>query len=1281
MRNTHPRETGIALVTVLVMIVLMATLVSITSILAIGNRKAGADTVLGTKAQYAAEAGLENAMYQVYYKTKENWQVSTGANGDNNDNTKFDACMFRKWLTGVWRIGSDTTFTDTQLTANGNKDCPYASAPAVVSRTESSGATFPTLFDGVTIDNSPLLNKFIEGNTTNGVRYDVSINRKEDATSGETILTMTSTGVIIQGGKETAFRKLAQVAKISSRAYDGDRFAMLTNATNCSFCHLQIDTMQRAYADPSAPQTYNRARVAVLESGLSLSDGWHALDTFVAGTLYARGAINGGDHVYGAAWAKNAAGTVIPGQIAAGSVESIRGNYLSNTDTSDVAKAANVVNAADATGAKTKFAKIYSNYPTEKKLNEVGSVYGGQWPDGPVPDNFPTVITEIPASTDGLVSDAEWTSYLANAPSGRVVAEANTRIFGVRRPTSSSTNAVLAATPVSYDPTSSESGTGLYATTIQGSANGATFQAQLTQFITDVRANNAAGISTFTTNWKGWLLQQALASPNNRDLQPGVASISDGSTAPISAVLVNGSAQNNFWVNYNPQTQIMTLTFRDYTTGTPAVAAVAAVAAVTAVAPVAAVPPSVSAPVITTPTVDCGSGCTAPSSGTLGNVQTTVSNIQATLIIRKSRSSDLSSSPKPITAGSAINCTNIASYTFSASTTGYSVRSCSYSYTKSVVTTTPGTPAVVGVTGVAAVPGSPAVAAVPGVRITPDRTIQISITEADIFPQQGNAAATDLAANGKWDGNVIIDAGRIGDVGLNRAITINGTIHINGDVVIRGQIKGRGRIVARGNIYVVGDLVYGCGDHACRITDSDTTLPSYRKWQNLPLLGLLAGGNVIVGDYDFPDYRATNSTAVGGGVYDLVNDQVGRHVSDAGASSGIPGSQDTNGFSSYSIPGATGTNTWGCCGMGFVPMIAANANWKNLTTAGDVASGYKTTSKQRYFQSMPFGPIVGRGGFGSYEDGGGFVDAVGDATVITMFPSNGPVSIGNSSNNGFSGTTQISGLACSASTPGVQANRFGAGTVNFNYGFYCPPSSLTSRYLRNSTVSASGDPSTNTSVWTPQSPQNAGLDANAGMTTGWLAGLVARPNGGSFTQIGDLSQSRLIKLMWLTTMEVNRDVDSSTAGKQAGPLRTDGIFYSPHGIFSLARSYKDKWVQTDDPTTAMNDRSNTGGRWIHNGSVVAAELGFLITSDYKRVSSDTSAAAPFTDENLGGDHVHQKYANRNSTLVNFLENPTEKNVGAAMQIFYDERLAGFLNLTSGVPVQIQRTGGYRQVSR
>jgi hypothetical protein len=1247
-RQTHPRETGIALVTVLIMIVLMATLVSITSILAIGNRKSGTDTILGTKAQYAAEAGLENAMYQIYYKTKANYELST-----DKDNSKFDACLFRKWLTGRWRIGGAITPTDEELKLNGNKDCPYQGATAVVPTTDV-GATFPTLFDGVTISNSSLLNQTIEGDSNSGVRYEVSVTRKEDIPSGETILTMISTGIIRQNGSDVSFRKLAQVAKISSRAYDGDRFAMLTNATNCSFCHLHIDTMQRAYADPNEGQMYNRARVAVLESGLSLTDGWHNLDTFVAGTLYARGPITNGDHVYAAAWAKDAGGGVKPGLLKAGPVsdgvdgsgntlKGIRGNYLSNSDTSDISTAANIVDAGSTTGAKTPFAKIYSNYPKESGLT--AAKYGGEWPDGPVPDDFPAVITESTTSTDGLISDSEWTSYLTNAPTGKIVVGTNTRVFGVRRPSSSSINATVASTPVSYDPTSSNVNATNYGTTLQGAnaTNVSTFPAQLTQFITDVRNNNTAGITTFTTTWKGWLLQQALASPNNRDLQPGVAAITASSGVPISWPTVNGVAANNFHVRYNPTTQLMTLTYRDFT-------------------------PAVTAPVTsgssTSGATQCAvlnGTCVMPATtSTSGGVTTNISRVQV-----RYQDSATTTAWRTITAN--IVCTRANLGGTGTGTGG----TCSMRITSTTTTNV----------------------TTPGAAITP--TISIPITETDVFPQASNMAQTDLVTNGIWDGNVIIDAGRISDVGQDKAVTINGTIHINGDVVIRGQIKGQGRIVARGNIYVVGDLVYGCGDHACRITETDASLPSYRNWRNLPLLGLLAGGNVVVGDYDFPDYRATNSgTAVGGGVYDLVNDQVGQDVTSATTTAGIPGGS-AGGFPYYSVPGATGANTPGN-GMGFVPMIAANANWKNRSGNAFVTTTAGSEKPKRYFQSMPFGFMVGRSGFGSYQNGGGFVNAAGNSTIIPVYPSNGSISIGNPTANqlgfiGVPGTAPQLGaaLSCTGSTASVQAARFGGGTVPFNYGFYCPPSSMNNdlRYLRNSSTPTTGDPGSNTTVWTQQSPQNTGLDSGAGMTTGWLGGLVGRAGTGSFTQIGDLSQSRLIKLMWLTTMEVNRDVDPIQTGANKGPLRTDGIFYSPHGIFSLARSFSNTWANTTSASASLAQRSNTEGRWIHNGSVVAAELGFLITGDYTDASVNTGASVLPEAVQNGSHGQLMKYTNRRNKVIDFNSQESYSGTGSAfnggpsMGIFYDERLAGFLKLTSGVPVQIQRTGGYQQVSR
>lgn len=83
---------------------------------------------------------------------------------------------------------------------------------------------------------------------------------------------------------------------------------------------------------------------------------------------------------------------------------------------------------------------------------------------------------------------------------------------------------------------------------------------------------------------------------------------------------------------------------------------------------------------------------------------------------------------------------------------------------------------------------------------------------------------------------VVIDA-------QSQPLEIRGTVFINGDVILRGRVRGDGTILARGNIYVMGDLVYDCGQEG-QLRDCD-----YRDPARLPALSLVAGGNVVMGDY------------------------------------------------------------------------------------------------------------------------------------------------------------------------------------------------------------------------------------------------------------------------------------------------------------------------------------------------------------------------------------------------------------------------------------------------
>ena len=97
--------------------------------------------------------------------------------------------------------------------------------------------------------------------------------------------------------------------------------------------------------------------------------------------------------------------------------------------------------------------------------------------------------------------------------------------------------------------------------------------------------------------------------------------------------------------------------------------------------------------------------------------------------------------------------------------------------------------------------------------------------------------------------------GTVGNVVLKGTdadpLNITGTIYIKGDVVISGRVKGDGKIVASGNIYVMGDLEYNCIDTQA-VVNCDYGAKDANGELKLPKFGLVAGGNVMTGDFLSP---------------------------------------------------------------------------------------------------------------------------------------------------------------------------------------------------------------------------------------------------------------------------------------------------------------------------------------------------------------------------------------------------------------------------------------------
>ena len=119
------------------------------------------------------------------------------------------------------------------------------------------------------------------------------------------------------------------------------------------------------------------------------------------------------------------------------------------------------------------------------------------------------------------------------------------------------------------------------------------------------------------------------------------------------------------------------------------------------------------------------------------------------------------------------------------------------------------------------------------------------------------------------DGNVILTGT------LDNPITIDGTVAIDGDLMISGYVKGEGALVVRGNVYIPTDLQYLDG---LKYEEGDPPgAPSGPRTFGIAqdgtknALGLTAGGNMMLGDFQRPSKLQWDWTWRTPGAYETIS--------------------------------------------------------------------------------------------------------------------------------------------------------------------------------------------------------------------------------------------------------------------------------------------------------------------------------------------------------------------------------------------------------------------------
>lgn len=274
---------------------------------AASNRRLSADYLRTIEAQFAADAGLERAVYETWFKPQL-----------EQDTSHFELTLEQ------FRAGLDEA---------------GILAGSSVSATRFSFGP-PVSFED-TFEHSAYLTTL----------------RRVDVGEVYTLLRLDSTGWV--GNKVS--RRVAEDFKIAVPQRDTTQFALLSNQAHCVFCHTQITSLEVGYdaegnlnaLEGLTPQERSnifknkaRIRVGILES--LLSDRIHEMKSLIAGTLYSRGETN--------LFASNATLYTVP-------LNKIDGHTTSRLSSDEAKVLSSAINCA--AGCNQRLEVAYRNYPLQ----------------------------------------------------------------------------------------------------------------------------------------------------------------------------------------------------------------------------------------------------------------------------------------------------------------------------------------------------------------------------------------------------------------------------------------------------------------------------------------------------------------------------------------------------------------------------------------------------------------------------------------------------------------------------------------------------------------------------------------------------------------------------------------------------------------------------------------------------------------------------------------------------------------------------------------------------
>ena len=383
-RRAVPNDrAGMAMVTVLILVVGMAGLAAAMLLRLSLENKSAEEYIRINTATAAAEAGLEQASAIVFggYLQELASETTKDVAGSLDKVTG-------KGLGGLGGIVGDVTGGITgglgDVLDNGLAN--IGSLRAFIDNLVPAGGLAKLLDQPVALLNGANIQQILLERTDNG---------------GETLIKVTSTGEY-----EGRTRTIVQLFSASGEAFSGFDYALLANNISCILCHAEFDNVERVYnTDSSLYGTFDRVKIASLES---LTLRTNDANSHIAGTLYARGEILG---------AKGSGSGGITGTLSP--LTSLTGTTFKGYQMDEAGKIKQdkkgrptdskldiAVTGKD--GLLPKFGEVYANYPTSTE----------QMTDGVLPTEFPPIISD--GNANKKVDDDEWKIKVSESDLGGV---------------------------------------------------------------------------------------------------------------------------------------------------------------------------------------------------------------------------------------------------------------------------------------------------------------------------------------------------------------------------------------------------------------------------------------------------------------------------------------------------------------------------------------------------------------------------------------------------------------------------------------------------------------------------------------------------------------------------------------------------------------------------------------------------------------------------------------------------------------------------------------------